>query len=80
MPNNPIIDYQLNRRRCMTCHYFDAPSRRLVAANSHEFRIEFNEPNRVGTCKLSGRQFRYDFDPGDHPAGKCCYKRWLELP
>lgn len=77
---NPIVDYLLNRRRCMTCHYFDAPSRRIVAANSKEYRIEFNEPNRIGRCSLTGRQCRYDFDPGDRPAGGCRYRRWLELP
>lgn len=80
MSRNSIVDFQLNRRRCMTCHYFDAPTRRLVPANSVTLKIEFNEDRKVGRCKLTGRQCRYDFDPGPHPIGGCNYKRWLELP
>ena len=73
----PHIQNDLNKKNCLTCHFFDI-RRRLRTLNAATKIIEFDEI--MGTCTLLKKRFEYSKNSVTTPPYGCTYKKWYDLP
>ena len=70
--------YDINRKCCLTCQYYDRD--RTINVIVNRYCIEYDNAYGIhGTCSMRNGQVM----PHDHPAvnaAHCVYRRWIELP